>query len=156
MLLRAALVAGTLLALAGCGGSGETAATTTNGSSLPPGCTVPEVDRVVRTFLTSPSFAPAGEFQVYARQESDGRKFTARNRDLALAHARSRVRLGEQSRLIELRVAPQDFNHARITFRLTRLGPDFRRRGITGRLVSGAGTIDCAHQKVAAWITKGP
>jgi hypothetical protein len=117
---------------------------------------VPEVDRTISTFLARPSFAPAGVFQVYATQESDGRKFLARNRDLALAHARSRLKLGERSRVIELRVAPQDFNHARVTFRLTRFGPDFRRRGITSRLVSGAGTIDCAHQKVAAWVTKGP
>jgi hypothetical protein len=117
---------------------------------------VPEVDRTMSTFLARPSFAPAGVFQVYATQESDGRKFLARNRDLALAHVRSRLELGERSRVIELRVAPQDFNHARVTFRLTRFGPDFRRRGITSRLVSGAGTIDCAHQKVAAWVTKGP
>jgi len=155
VLLRAALLAGALLVLAACGGSGKTAATTTNGG-LPPGCTVPEVDRTVRAFLSRPNFAPAGVFEVYGTQESDGRKFLARNRDLALAHARSRFQLGERSRLIELRVAPQDFNHARVTFRLTRFGPDFRRRGITSRLVSGAGTIDCAHQKVAAWITKGP
>jgi hypothetical protein len=44
----------------------------------------------------------------------------------------------------------------RVTFRITRFAPDFRRRGIHGRLVSGAGTIDCAHQKVAAWVSKGP
>ena len=155
MLLRALLLAAALVALAGCGGSDKNAATTT-GSGLPPGCTVPEVDRTMRTFLARPSFAPAGVFQVYATQESDGRKFLARNRDLAIAHARSRLELGERSRVIELRVAPQDFNHARVTFRLTRFGPDFRRRGITSRLVSGAGTIDCAHQKVAAWVTKGP
>ena len=58
--------------------------------------------------------------------------------------------------MIELRVGKQDFNHARITFQLTRYSPDFLKRGIHQRLVNGGGTIDCAHQKVAAWVTKGP
>jgi hypothetical protein len=100
--------------------------------------------------------APAGTFEVYATYESDGRKFIARTPAKALAQLRARLRLGEKSRLIELRVANQDFNHARITFQLTRYGPDFRKRGIYQRLVKGGGTIDCAHQKVAAWVTKGP
>jgi hypothetical protein len=47
-------------------------------------------------------------------------------------------------------------NHVRITFRLTRFAPDFRRRGIHGRLAQGGGTIDCAHGKVAAWAQRGP
>jgi len=94
--------------------------------------------------------------QVYASYESDGRSFVARNRATAIAHLRQRLRLGERSRLISLRIAKQDFNHARITFQLTRYGPDFLRRGIHQRLVKGAGTLDCAHQKVAAWVSKGP
>jgi hypothetical protein len=69
---------------------------------------------------------------------------------------KQRLRLGEKSRLIQLRVAPQDFNHARITFQLTRYAPDFLQRGIHQRLVRGGGTVDCAHQKIAAWVTKGP
>ena len=44
----------------------------------------------------------------------------------------------------------------RITFDLTRIAPDFRERGITTRIASGAGTVDCAHGKVAAWVVKGP
>ena len=44
----------------------------------------------------------------------------------------------------------------RIGFQLTRYGPDYRKRGIHQRLVKGAGTLDCAHQKVAAWVSKGP
>jgi hypothetical protein len=58
--------------------------------------------------------------------------------------------------VIELRVRKQDFNHARITFQLTRYAPDYLDRGIHQRLVRGGGTIDCVHQKVAAWVTKGP
>ena len=153
MLLRVAAAAACAAALAGCGRSNKEAPAS---SGLPPGCTVSEVDRIVRDFLAHPSLAPPGAFEVYATSESDGRRFLARKPAKALAHLRARQKLGERSRLIELRVAEQDFNHARITFQLTRLGPDFRRRGITGRLVQGAGTIDCAHQKVAAWITKGP
>ena len=153
MLLRPALAALCLLVLTACGGSKEKTATT---SDLPPGCTVPEIDRIVRDFLTHPTLAPAGSFDVYGSAESDGRKFLARNRAKALAHLRQRQRLGERSRVIELRAAEQDFNHARITFQLTRFGPDFAERGIHQRLVRGAGTIDCAHQKVAAWVSKGP
>jgi hypothetical protein len=93
---------------------------------------------------------------VYATYESDGRKFIAHTPAKALAQLGARLRLGETSRLIELRVAKQDFNHARITFQLTRYAPDFLKRGIHQRLVKGGGTIDCADQKVAAWVTKGP
>jgi hypothetical protein len=154
VLLRIAAAALLLLALAACGGSKKKQATP--GPTLPPGCTVPEVDRVVRDFLAHPSFAPRGVFEVYATYESDGRKFLARTPAKALAHLKQRLRLGEQSRLIELRVGKQDFNHARITFQLTRHAPDFVSRGIHQRLVKGGGTIDCVHQKVAAWVTKGP
>jgi hypothetical protein len=140
-------------ALAGCGGAKKDAAAP---SELPPGCRVPEVERIVQDFLAHPAVAPAATFEVYATKESDGRKFLARTPAKALARLRVRQGLGERSRLIALRVAPQDFNHVRITFRLTRLAPDFRRRGIHGRLVEGAGTIDCAHQKVAAWVSNGP
>ena len=58
--------------------------------------------------------------------------------------------------MIELRVGKQDFNHVRITFQLTRYASDFLERGIHTRLAKGGGTIDCAHQKVAGWVTQGP
>jgi hypothetical protein len=151
VLLRAAGAA-LLLALAACGGSGQKAGS----SDLPPGCTVPEADAIVRSFLAKPDLAPAELFQVYAAYDGDGRRFVARSRARALAHLRARLALGEFDRLIQLRVAPQDVNHVRITFRLTRYAPDFRRRGITGRLASGGGTLDCAHGKVAAWAMRGP
>lgn len=154
MLLKLAAVAA-LLALAGCGASAKQAATTTT-SGLPPGCTVPEVDTIVTRFLAMPDLAPAGTFQVYAAHDGDGRRFVARNRAKALAHLRARLALGEVDRLIELRVLAQDVNYARITFRLTRYAPDFRHRGIHGRLAQGGGTIDCAHGKVAGWVMRGP
>jgi hypothetical protein len=152
MLLKIAVASAIVLALAACGSKKEAAPK----SSLPPGCTVAEVDKVVRDFLIHPSLAPPGTFETYATYESDGRKFLARKPATALAHLRQRLRLGEQSRLIELRVAEQDINHTRITFQLTRHAPDFVQRGIHQRLVKGGGTIDCAHQQVAAWVTKGP
>jgi hypothetical protein len=152
VLLKIAVAAAIVLALAGCGSQNEAA----QKSSLPPGCTVAEVGQVVRDFLARPRLAAPGTFEIYATYESDGRKFLARKPARALAHLRQRLRLGEQSRLIELRVAEQDINHARITFQLTRHAPDFVQRGIHQRLVKGGGTIDCAHQKVAAWVTKGP
>jgi hypothetical protein len=153
VLLRIAVTALVVLFLAACGGSEKQAVPK---STLPPGCTVAEVDQVVRDFLAHPSLAPPETFEVYATYESDGRKFIAHTPAKALAQLRARLRLGEKSRLIGLRVGKQDFNHARITFQLTRYAPDFRQRGIHLRVVKGGGTIDCAHQKVAAWVTKGP
>lgn len=155
MLLRASpLVAA--LALAACGGDSKEAATTTAASSLPPGCSVAEVEAIVIHFLERPELAPPGFFQVYATNESDGRKFVSRTRAKALAHIRARKRLGERQRMISLRVAPQDVNDVRITFELTRAAPDFLERGITTRIASGAGTVDCAHGRIAAWVVKGP
>jgi len=152
VLLRAAAVALAVLALTACGAKKQAAPK----SDLPPGCTVAEADRIVRDFLAHPTLAPRGMFELYASYESDGRTFVVRTRAAALAHLRRRQQLGERSRLISLRVAKHDFNHARISFQLTRYGPDYLRRGIHQRLVKGAGTLDCAHQKVAAWVSKGP
>lgn len=153
MLLRLAAAAAAVLALAACGGAKKTAAPK---SSLPPGCTVPEVQQTVDKFLANPALAPPGQFEVYASYESDGRKIVARSRAKALAYLLARKAAGEVSRVIQLTVAKQDFNHARITFQLTRHAPDYVARGIHSRLVRGGGTIDCAHQLVAAWVTKGP
>jgi hypothetical protein len=147
-----------VLALAACGGSNKQAAATATAEkdSLPPGCSVAEVDKVVTSFLAHPTFAAPGTFEVYATYESDGKKFLARKPAKALAHVRQRLRLGEKSRLIQMEVAPQDFNHVRITFQLTRSAPDFLKRKIHTRIARGGGTIDCVHGKVAAWVTKGP
>jgi hypothetical protein len=153
VLLRIAAATTAMLALTACGGSKHEAAPK---SDLPPGCSVQQVDAIVQRFLAQPTVAPPGMFEVYATEDSDGRKFLARTPAKTLAHLRRRLALGERSRLIQLRVAPQDFNHVRITFQLTRFAPDFRARGIHQRLVRGAGTIDCAHGKVAAWVTRGP
>jgi hypothetical protein len=158
VLLRIAVASLLVLALAACGSGSKKAATTTTPpkSTLPPGCTVPEVETVVKNFLARPTVAKPGVFEVYATYESDGRKFLAHTPAKAVAHLKQRQRLGEKSRLIQLTVGYQDFNHARITFQLTRYAPDFLKRGIHQRLVRGGGTIDCAHQKVAAWVTQGP
>ena len=155
MLLRL-VAAASVLALAGCGGAAKKAQTTGTLPELPPGCTIPEVNRIVTAFLATPDLAPPSFFEIYGSSESDGRRFVTRQRAKALNHVRLRLALGEQDRLIQLRVGPQDVNHVRMTFRLTRFGPDFRRRGIHGRLSEGAGTIDCAHGKVAAWVQRGP
>jgi hypothetical protein len=154
VLLRIAATCALMLALAGCGGGTKKAAAPK--SSLPPGCTVAEVEQTVNRFLTDPTPAPAGEFEIYASYESDGRKFVTRNRAKALAYLHRRKAAGEVSRVIQLTVAKQDFNHARITFQLTRRASDYVARKIHSRLVRGGGTIDCAHQQVAAWVTKGP
>jgi len=154
MLLRIAVTALVVIALAACGGGAKKAAAPV--SDLPTGCTVDEVSKIVDDFLARPTLAPPGSFEVYATYESDGRKFVAHKPAVALAELRRRLRLGEKDRVIELRVGKQDFNHVRITFQLTRYAPDFLKRGIHTRLAKGGGTIDCAHQAVAAWVTKGP
>jgi hypothetical protein len=110
----------------------------------------------VTAFLAHPTLAPPSFFEIYAAYETDGRTFVSRKRAKALAHLRARQAAGERSRLLSLRVSPQDVNHARITFSLTRFAPDFRARGIHTRLARGGGTIDCAHGLVAAWVMKGP
>jgi hypothetical protein len=153
VLLRLAAVGCLALAVTACGGSKPAAAPA---SDFPPGCTVAEVDRIVTAFLTRPRVAPPEMFQTYATYESDGGKFVTHNRAAALAHLRARQAAGEKQRLLQLRVAPQDVNHVRITFELTRYAPDFGPRKLHSRLANGAGTVDCAHQLVAAWIVKGP
>ena len=155
MLLRLAAVALLAAALTACGSSAKKD-TQTTGLELPPGCSVPEAEHVVTTFLSSPSFAPQRDFDVYATYESDKHSFVAHLVPKAMAYLRARRRLGERERLISLRVGKLDFNRARITFSLTRYAPDFAARGIHTRLAKGAGTIDCAHQKIAAWVQKGP
>jgi hypothetical protein len=153
VLLKLAAAAAVALALVACGGAKKAAAPK---SDLPPGCTVAEVDGIVTSFLAQPRLAPPEMFQVYATDESDGRKYVTHSRAAALAHLRAREAAGEQQRLIQLRVAAQDVNHVRVTFELTRHAPDFAKRGIHSRIANGAGTIDCAHQLVAAWVVKGP
>lgn len=155
MLLRALAAAAALGLLAGCGGSAKPAQSTST-SKLPPGCSVEEVDAIVTAFFSRPELAPPGFFGSYSAQESDQRHFVSRQRASTLAHLRGRLALGERDRLISLRVFEQDINHVRITFRLTRYAPDFRARGIHGRLAQGSGTVDCAHAKIAAWTMKGP
>jgi len=154
VLLRLAALATVALLAAGCGGGGGKEEQDTSG--LPPGCSPAEVDGIVTDFLATPDLAPASEFDVVGFNETDGRKILLRTRAKALAYLRSRQALGERDRLLQLRVAKDDFNHARVTFQLTRYAPDFLKRGIHTRLAQGAGTIDCAHGKVAAWVVKGP
>jgi len=159
VLLRALLVGALAFAAAGCGGgsgSGETTEAGTTTTDLPPGCLVEDVQAIVDRFLRRGDLAPPGFFQVYGTNESDGRKFLTRNRAKAVAEIRRRQRFNERQRVISLRVAPEDINHVRVTFDLTRAATDFLKRGITTRIASGAGTIDCAHGKVAAWVVKGP
>ena len=153
MLLRFLALTALSLMLAACGGAKKAAAPK---SQLPPGCSIAEVERVLNDFLATGRVAPAGAFEVLGSKESDGRKVVLRTPAAATAWWRGRKRLGERDRLIQLRVGKLDFNRARITFQLTRSAPDFRQRGIHTRIARGAGTVDCAHQRVAAWVMQGP
>lgn len=153
MLLRTGIVLA-VLALAACGGGGAKQATPH--SQLPPGCSVPEVERIVNDFLATGAVAPPASFDVFGSKESDGRKVLIRTPAGVAAWFRQRKTLGERDRLIQLRVGKLDFNRARITFQLTRSARDFVGRKLFTRLARGAGTVDCAHQKVAAWVMQGP
>ena len=151
MLLRCMAVATVALALVSCGGTAKTET-----SRLPPGCTAAEAQAIVTQFLRAPSVAPPALFHAYRAKESDGRIFATHSGPTAVAHAARRLRLGERDRLIQLVVSPQDINHVRIAFTLTRTSPDFVSRGIHNRIARGAGTIDCAHGKIAEWSSTGP
>jgi hypothetical protein len=156
VLLRLAALALVAVVAAGCGGGTKSSVPTTTTNNLPPGCTADEVDSIITSFLSHPRLAPTAMFQVYATYESDGGKYVTRKRAAALAHLRARRAAGEKLRLIQLRVSPQDVNHVRVTFEVTRFAPDFAARKLHGRIANGAGTIDCAHQQVAAWLVRGP
>jgi hypothetical protein len=151
VLLRAAVLLAAAAALAACGGKARTTTTTAL-----PGCTGPQVQAIVGRFLTRPSVAPPPFFELYRVKDSDGRVFSTTSGPKAVAHARARLLLGERDRLLILRFATLDVNHARIVFQLTRSAPDFLRRGIHNRIANGTGTIDCAHGKIAAWLVNGP
>jgi hypothetical protein len=155
VLLRAASLVALALALAACGGSGG-GTTTQAQSNLPVGCDAAQVHTIVTGFLAHPSVAPPGMFRSYSERESDGRRFSTRNGAAAVAHARARLRLGEVDRLLALQVGPVDVNHVLVVFTLTRSAPDFARRGIHTRIASGNGLVDCAHEKIAGWMVKGP
>ena len=153
MLLRLALLLA-VAALAACGGGSKKSAD--GESQLPPGCSIPEVEQILDDFLATGSVAPAGSFDVFGSKESDGRKVLLRRPAAVAAWFRERKALGERDRLIHLRVGKLDYNRARITFQLTRSARDFVGRKLYTRLARGAGTVDCAHQRVAAWVMQGP
>jgi len=153
VLLRAGLLAA-VVALAACGGSSKKAEQ--GKSLLPPGCSIPEVEKILNTFLATGEVAPAGSFDVFGSKESDGRKVLLRKPAEVKTWFRQRQALGERDRLIQLRVGKLDFNRARITFQLTRQARDFVGRKLYTRIAKGAGTVDCAHQRVSAWVMQGP
>jgi hypothetical protein len=98
VLLKAAALLAAVAALAGCGGSSKEAAPTTTApaSTLPPGCSVSDVDRIVTSFLARPQLAPPAFFELYAAYDSDGRKFISKKRAVALAHLRGPGARGER------------------------------------------------------------
>ena len=153
MLLRAGVLLA-VLALAACGGGSKKQAQPA--SQLPPGCSVAEVETIVNAFLATGAVAPPATFDVFGSKESDGRKVLIHKPAGVAAWFRQRKALGERDRLIQLRVGKLDYNRARITFALTRSARDFVPRKLFTRLARGAGTVDCAHQKVAAWVMQGP
>lgn len=165
MLLRLApVLAPTVAALAaGCGG-GTTPATT---SSLPPGCDVGSIEPVVTGFLGAVSSGDAAALRRrvsaapnYLVHDGSGRRerrVHMTTRRAVLAYYARRARLGEKSRLITLRVAPGiDANHVLVEFRLTRVAHDFPRRGITTRLATATGRVNCVHGTIERLLVQGP
>ncbi|MGZ4354247.1 MAG: hypothetical protein ACXVZ4_11930 [Gaiellaceae bacterium] len=142
------MLAAVAAALAGCGSSHPAAPK----SSLPPGCSTAEADNIIADFLAHPSVAPPGFFKTVSITDPDGRHFVTHSGPAAVKYLAARIKAGENDRMISLAVAPIDFNHAAVAFRLTRYAPDYEQRHIRNRLAQGTGTLDCAHGKVAAFI----
>jgi hypothetical protein len=135
--------------LTGCGSHPATPK-----SALPVGCTAADVDNILADFLVDPVTAPPGFFQSISITDPDGRRFVTRSGPAAVAHLKARLKAGEDDRMTALAVGPIDFNHVAISFRLTRLAPDFVRRHITDTVAEGTGVIDCVHQKIASLVIK--
>jgi hypothetical protein len=148
MLLRTVLLAAAMAALAGCGSSHPAAPK----SSLPPGCSTADADNIIADFLVNPIVAPPGFFTTLSVTDPDGRHFATHSGPAAVKYLRARLKVGENDRMLSLAVAPIDFNHVAVAFRLTRYAPDYVQRHIRNRLAQGTGRLDCAHGKVASFI----
>jgi hypothetical protein len=152
--------------LAACGGGSKQAATTT--SQLPPGCDVKSSESVVSSFLDAVTKGDraairkllAAELRLF--EVHDGRGAGARNllvttKPKALAYLDGRIAQHEQLRLVNLQVHPaDDANHAIVTFTITRLADDFRRRNIPNRIATGDGILNCVDGTVEGWSMQGP
>jgi hypothetical protein len=148
VLLRGLIVALVAVALAGCGSTHPAAPK----SGLPPGCSTAEADNIIADFLARPTVAPPGFFQLLSITDPDGRHFVTHSGPAAVKYLAARIKAGEDDRMISLAVAPIDFNHVAVAFRLTRYAPDYVQRHIRNRLAQGTGRLDCAHGKVASFI----
>jgi ketosteroid isomerase-like protein len=165
MLLRALALAAVVVA-AGCGGSGEQAAST--GSDLPPGCGVDETERVVRSFLAAVTQGDRAAlrkvvaddlrlFEVHDGRGAGAQDVVVKSKAKALAYLERRIRARETLRLVNLQVQPGgDANHVLVTYTLTRLADDFRARGIPNRVATGDGLVDCVDGTVEGWSVHGP
>jgi hypothetical protein len=148
VLLKALLLAAAAAALAGCGSSHPAAPK----SSLPPGCSTADADNIIADFLVHPVVAPPGFFTTVSITDPDGRRFVTHSGPAAVKHLAARIKAGEDDRMLSLAVAPIDFNHVAVAFRLTRYAPDYEQRHIRNRLAQGTGTLDCVHGRVASFI----
>ena len=94
-------------------------------SSLPPGCSTADADNILADFLVNPIVAPPGFFTTVSITDPDGRRFVTHSGPAAVKHLQARIKAGEDDRMISLAVAPIDFNHVAVAFRLTRYAPDY-------------------------------
>jgi hypothetical protein len=148
VLLRVVLVVAAAAALAGCGSSHPAAPK----STLPPGCSTADADNIIADFLVNPIVAPPGFFTTLSITDPDGRHFVTHSGAAAVKYLRARLKVGENDRMLSLAVAPVDFNHVAVAFRLTRFARDYEQRHIRNRLAQGTGTLDCVHGRVASFI----
>ena len=109
---------------------------------------------MIADFLVRPLVAPPGFFTTVSITDPDGRRFLTHSGPVAVRHLAARIKAGEDDRMISLAVAPIDFNHVAVAFRLTRYAPDYEQRHIRNRLAQGTGTLDCVHGRVASFIVK--
>jgi hypothetical protein len=160
-----AVAALAVAALGACGSSSKQTATT---SELPPGCDVDRSQSVVMSFLaavTNGDHAAVRKllandlrlFEVHDGRGAGERGLIVKTKPKALAYLNSRIAQHESQRLVNLQVQPaDDANHVLITFTITRLADDFRRRGIPNRIATGDGILDCVDGTVEDWTIQGP
>ncbi len=160
MLLRLAVAAAVVLALAACGSKQQTGTRTT---ALPPGCDVPTIEAVVTGFFDAANRGDAARLRGYLAPTDFGtytvasEGFSTSSTAKALAYLARRHAAGEHVRLLALRVRPgTDANHVEVQVDTTRVARDFPKRGITNRLARVTGTVNCVSRSLSSWDVLGP
>jgi hypothetical protein len=152
--------------LGACGGGDSKEAATT--SELPPGCDAKSSGAVVESYLAAVTKRDRAAvrkvlandlrlFEVHDGRGSGERNLSVKTKAKALAYVDSRIAQHEQLRLVNLQVQPaDDANHVIVTFTITRLANDFRKRNIPNRVATGDGILNCVNGTIEGLTIQGP